>query len=724
MLCNFKKINTKQIIAYSILYSLAIEKATAEQALNSADDLFGLSLEELLTIKVHSRLPESDSTIPGTFTIINQESIDKQRAIFNDLGFILSSYVPSLSPSTMTAFNRSTTIHGRKMAILINGVPIDTPLRTGDQALRSLDASVLQSIEVMHGANTLYGVGSSGGTINYITKDTEQDSDIVLSSELAKSAALAHTKNSGSASLVQSLKGSVNNLSFFASAFYEQVDGFFDAEGDRIPSKTAGNSSIGLPESKNINLYSKLAYNWQQQRVAFNALYYEHAMEDIYETVGGDVISRTKATAVRTPAKRNTEDPGSKNLVLNLIYEHQAIFGSTFHAQTYYQDYDNIFGAFIENSPLVRSTDMVGQSTITSRKHGLRFDFNTPLAALFYKQHASLDWGIDILRDKTGQTLLSGSIGGDTWTPFMTMTQYAPFIQFQSNITKRLSTRAGLRNEHTQIKVDDFNTVFDGHINGGKVTFQKTSLNIGLVYKLTDSTDIFAGVSEGYDVPEVGRVLRNTSNTIEFDSIDVEAVDNRSTEIGIRIKQDNFSFSFTAYRSTSDLGLQLTAVPGTDLLTPEQTPESIEGLELTTQYHYNKHWITGGTFSWLEGERDTDTGTEYLSGQRIPPPKVTAYVEYKLIKNALIRFQALYSGKRNRFPDDIGNGEQFKGEVHSFTTFDLLSRYQLNNTSITLAIHNLFNKDYFTVFSQSSNLDRRVVKAPGRMINLTFKINY
>ncbi|MDE1463684.1 TonB-dependent receptor [Spartinivicinus poritis] len=721
---SLKQIKPAPIFIYSILYSIVISTATAEQGVNPADDLFELSLEELLTTKVHSRLPESNSAIPSTVTIINQESIDTQRAIFNDLGFILSNYVPSLPPSTMTAFNRSTTIRGRKMAILINGVPIDTPLRTGDQALRSLDASVLQSIKVMHGANSLYGVGSSGGTINYITKDTAPGSATVLSSELSKSAALTHIEDSGSTSLVQSLKGTANNLSFFASAFYEQVDGFFDAEGDRIPSKTAGNSSIGLPESKNMNLYSKLAYDWQQQRVAFSALYYEHAMEDIYETVGGDVISRTKATAVRTPAKSNTEDPGSKNLILSLIYKHQAIFGSTFHAQTYYQDYDNIFGAFIEDSPLVRSSDMVGQSTITSKKYGLRFDFNTPLEALFDNQRTALDWGIDVLRDKTGQTLLSGSIGGDTWTPFMTMTQHAPFVQFQSNITKRLSTKAGLRDEHTQIQVDDFNTVFGGHINGGEVTFQKTSFNIGLVYKLTDYTEIFAGVSEGYDVPEIGRVLRNASNTIEFDSIDIEAIDNRSTEIGIRIKQDNFRFSFTAYRSTSDLGLQLTAVPGTDLLTPEQTPESIEGLELTTQYLYNKYWVAGGTFSWLEGERDTDTGTEYLSGQRIPPLKATAYVEYKPVKNTLIRLQALYSGERNRFPDDIGNGEQFKGKVQSFTTFDLLGRYQLNNASITLAIHNLFNKDYFTVFSQSSNLDRRVIKAPGRMINLTFKISY
>ncbi len=114
----------------------------------------------------------------------------------------------------------------------------------------------------------------------------------------------------------------------------------------------------------------------------------------------------------------------------------------------------------------------------------------------------------------------------------------------------------------------------------------------------------------------------------------------------------------------------------------------------------------------------------YQKLERIPPPKATAYVEYKPTGNTLIIFQTLYSGKRNRFPDDVGNGEQFKGKVKSFTTFDLLGRYQLDNTNITLSIHNLFNKDYFTVFSQSSNLDRRVIKAPGRMISLTFKINY
>ncbi len=156
---------------------------------------------------------------------------------------------------------------------------------------------------------------------------------------------------------------------------------------------------------------------------------------------------------------------------------------------------------------------MIGQSTITSKKQDLRFNFKTPIEKLFYTQGALLDWRVDILKDKTGQTLLSGSIGGDTWTPYMTMTQYAPFVQFQSDITKQ-RIRTGLRNEHTQIKVDDFNTVFGGHINDGKVTFQETSFNISLVYKLTNHTEIFAGVSEGYNVPEVGTNSTTQGNSL------------------------------------------------------------------------------------------------------------------------------------------------------------------------------------------------------------------
>ncbi|WP_018692459.1 TonB-dependent receptor [Algicola sagamiensis] len=698
--------------------------AIAEVSANKlTEELAELSLEELLDVEVYSRLPQEQTITPHSVTTIHKDSIEKQRLISNDLGFILSHYVPSMPASTMTATNRSTTIRGRRMAVLINGVPIGTPLRNGDQELRSLDASILQSVEVMNGANALYGVGSSGGTINYITKSPTMNQAMGFETEINSRTSLTHIGGSGHRFLNQSMWGSNGQFSYYNQGSIESVHGLFYADGDRVPSKAAGNSSIGLPESQNINLYSHMTYRWGKMQLSFNGLYYKHAMDDIYETTGGNAISRTKTSVEDVKARANTEDPGTQNIVLNLTYKHLDMLGSKLNTQIYYQDYDNIFGSFQEDSPLVRASDKVGQSTITAKKHGLRFDLKTPTEQ-FLNLDGNIIWGADLLQDKTGQTLLKGSLGGDIWTPFMTMKQVAPFVQFQTQLYASLSAEFGIRHEKTSIHVDDFNTVFGGSIQGGSISFSKTSYNFGIVYQLTEHTDIYSNLSEGYDVPELGRVLRNVRDSFQLQDANIDAVDNRSTEAGFRYDDDDTLFSLAFFRSTSDLGLQLTAVPNTDLLTPEQSAEVIEGFEISLNTHLNQQWSAGGTFAWLEGQRDSTTGREYLSGQRIPPAKVTTYLEYTPKERLQFRIQSLYSGDRNRFPESIGSRQQFKGDVRAYSVYDFFTKLHFGQSDFVFSIHNLFNKDYYSVFAQSSNLDRRMVKSPGRTLTLSYRLKY
>ncbi len=42
--------------------------------------------------------------------------------------------------------------------------------------------------------------------------------------------------------------------------------------------------------------------------------------------------------------------------------------------------------------------------------------------------------------------------------------------------------------------------------------FNETLYNAGAVYSITDSVDLFASYSEGFGMPEVGRVLRAIDN--------------------------------------------------------------------------------------------------------------------------------------------------------------------------------------------------------------------
>jgi iron complex outermembrane receptor protein len=53
---------------------------------------------------------------------------------------------------------------------MIDGIPQSSPLRNNDREIRSIDPSVLERIEVVKGATSIYGNGAEGGIINYITQ--------------------------------------------------------------------------------------------------------------------------------------------------------------------------------------------------------------------------------------------------------------------------------------------------------------------------------------------------------------------------------------------------------------------------------------------------------------------------------------------------------------------------------------------------------------------------
>lgn len=687
-----------------------------------ANSLYELSLEELLNLQASSRLPDTLDTFPGSVTIIQEEEISLQSAVNSDLGSILSKTVPGFAPSTMTSTNRSTTLRGRKPAILIDGVPIDSPLHSGDQELRTIDASAIKSVEIIRGASALYGAGASGGSVNYITKkiDTRQETEFNTSTSLGSS--LTHFNSSTHGSILQSAAGSTQNFGYLLSAFYENTSGNFDAEGDHVPSQAAGTASIGLAELQTVNLLGKLTYVWDEDKkwLTVSALSYDRSMDDKHEIINGDVIGREKTTDFRLESPPGTEDPGIDHKIINVVFNQTDVFKGTFKAQLFLQDYDNVFGYFIEDSALVRPVDMVGQTTISTDKVGAKLDFNTPILS----KKGSLLWGFDSLQDKTKQALLPNS-AFEYWVPQLTLSQVAPFVQVQFPLLDtRMFVSGGVRYERSEVEVKDASLPFGGQMNGGKISFDNTAFNAGFTYEYSQALELFLGFSEGYEIAEIGRAIRNRSDSFDFKSLDPRAVDNRSVETGVRFNANDLELSIAIYQSRSDLGLQLTGLAGSDVLKPQQSKENVKGLEIFSKYGLNQRFSFSGSFSWLEGKREEDGEKEYLNGQRIPPLKITASGDYRLGIDNLVRLQMLYSGDRDRFADELGSGAQFEGRVDSFVTFDLLGKYKIGPGDLTGAISNLFNKDYFTVYSQSSNRDQRMVKAPGRGISLRYALVY
>src|SRR5690606_1427546 len=107
-----------------------------------------------------SRMPESIDEVPSSVTVLSAATIESQVNINNSISEILGYTVPGLGPSTNKATNSGQTLRGRSVLVLIDGVPQSTPLMNGNRDIRSLDPAIIERVEVIKGATSIYGNGS------------------------------------------------------------------------------------------------------------------------------------------------------------------------------------------------------------------------------------------------------------------------------------------------------------------------------------------------------------------------------------------------------------------------------------------------------------------------------------------------------------------------------------------------------------------------------------
>ncbi len=110
-----------------------------------------------------SRTERPLSTIPNTVTVINPAELEQQLSIQDDLSTVLGNLIPGFSPSRQKMTNAGETLRGRKPLYMIDGVPQSNPLRDGGREGNTIDPSVIERVEVLHGANAIHGMGASGG---------------------------------------------------------------------------------------------------------------------------------------------------------------------------------------------------------------------------------------------------------------------------------------------------------------------------------------------------------------------------------------------------------------------------------------------------------------------------------------------------------------------------------------------------------------------------------
>ncbi|WP_027138824.1 TonB-dependent receptor [Gaetbulibacter saemankumensis] len=670
-----------------------------------------------------NRVKETLDEVPSSVSVLTSEQIENYGQTSTNIADVLLE-IPGMAFSTNQTSNTGQTLRGRKMLVLIDGIPQSTPLRNGSRDVNTIDPTTIERIEVIKGATAIYGNGADGGIINYITKKTHSDKPFEGTTIIGSTGALKTIDKTVGANITQTISGNTNKLGYVASGTFRQTGVFRDADGEVI------SPYYGLGETNQYSLFGKLNYQIsKKQNIELMYNYFSSNQNSDYVSQVGEY---GETPTIGIIGEDLGADQGNRyNHNVQLTYDYFNIFGETdFKLNLYAQDFRTVYGF----STFFYDPDLGfdgGQSSIISTKKGARFNFNSPYT--MGGVTGNVLYGIDVLNDLTAQELVDGR----AWVPETDMTNIAPYAQVKA-LYNNFVLKAGIRFENIGIDIDDFTTlkVYNlgettpsrGGVNveGGKLEYNATTFNIGLRYNKLDAFQPFISFSQSFSIADLGRTLREaTENTVS--QINSDAVIANNYEIGFASRLGNTRLSGAAFLSTSKFGATYNETPN-GIFEILRQPERVYGFELALDTKLTSNLNLGGSVSYTEGKLDSQNDgnyDRYINSDRIPPLKTVTYLAYNWAKKFNARVSYIYAGKRDHFnPNASGEYSYGQGPISDFGIMNLTASYQMTpTTKIGLGIENLLNKDYYNLLSQFSARDRDYIKANGARFNLSLIVN-
>ncbi|AFY49095.1 outer membrane receptor protein [Nostoc sp. PCC 7524] len=713
------------------------QQPQTEQPSAEVDD----SIELVVTA---TRTEEAIANVPRSITVITREEIEKQSTVTNDLGDILGRTVPGLGPpNSLNRAGNAQTLRGRPVSILIDGIPQQGNSFVNTQ-LEYISPDAIERIEVVRGPTAVFGQGASGGVINIITrKPTEEGftstAQVGISAAAGGDAFLG--ENSFGNYLQYGFSGKDGIFDYVFSLSRNSVGGFFDANGDRIPSNNATSD-----DTVSTNILGKIGIDvGEQQRLQFTVNHGNNSREINFI---GDPITRTIPGLQTTRAlKQNqvyegTNAPRITSTSVNLSYSNDAVFGSKLQAQAYYRSSEELG---VGRDDRGRFADSINRFRSSEEAFGGRLQIQTPLAA-----SVSLLWGADYEQQQEGDTLqeifdpvaFDGSSSDrrilrktreQVYYPAFDLSGLGLFAQLQWDASEQLILSGGVRHERFNFSVDEFTPLLDNNFDpyvgpsvaGGELDFSDTVFNVGVVYKVTPEVSFFTNFAQGYSVPQLFRVLNFLPPGFSIDRdvrfLQPQKIDNY--EIGVRGTWNNVQATLAGFFNYSALGLSSRGQPdGT--IQYIRAPQRNYGIEATLDWQATEKWRLGSSLTWTEGEDDQNEDGDFnaLRTLEVQPLKLTAYVENQTTPGWRNRLQLLYVGNRDR---GFEAGSDFV-KIQDYLVVDYISSFQIGAGNLEVGIQNLLNNKYSSVFSQAGGgLDELLYNLErGRSISVNYRISW
>lgn len=699
-------------LALALVYAVA---GTAEAAEDTPKPKAETTLNDVVVTATRSE--KALEKIPGAVTVITEQELAPQLLIAEDLSQALATFVPGYSPSRQTLSNAGETLRGRRALILFDGIPQSTPVVDGRREGYFADPAIIERIEVVSGASAIYGLGATGGIINYISKTPRK-----MGTEQRLDAKVMTQFKDDSLGWKTGYRVAHKDARFDALVYVgvTQRGIAYDGDGRRVGTDTVQGN---IMDSTAGDVFLKAGANLGPQRWQFSFNRFKLEGDGDYRVVPGN-----RAAGIPTTSERGTppgNPPRNKVQTANIDWRHSDLGGGLASVQLYKQDFAALFGA--TNSPTFQDraiapvSRLMDQSEIVADKWGVRTSWLRPD---LFMPGLELSVGLDYLRDVSEQRL---ALTNRTWVPPIKFNNLAPFAQLEYE-RGPFTVRGGARREYVQLDVDTYRTLASSgnrEVQGGTVEFSETVLNLGAIWRLGAGWSTFASYNEGFGLPNVGRVLRgvNTNGQSVENLINLQPVLTDNKEIGLAWRGTRGAAGLSYYESSSDLGSTIRVVDGVSRL--ERLPVNIKGWELNGDWKFAKDWSLFGLYSRIRGKTATAEGKPLdvaLGSSEQGPDKLVLGTNWAFSERGAARLQASrYYARRINEGRRLGRvnlEENFSG----YTVADLAVTYKSRWGDLGLGIENLLDKQYILYNTEANPAGTNSNYFAGR--GRTFTLSY
>ncbi|WDD99773.1 TonB-dependent receptor [Thalassomonas actiniarum] len=688
---------------------------------------FNAVAEDIERVEIFAERMSSDlESISRQVTVIDNEVLTTEFASAQNLAEVLAKVVPGMAPPTPALTNFGTTIRGRNALVLIDGVPLNTN-RNISRDLHNIHPSQVARVEVFRGGNAIYGSGATGGVIYIHTKSGEGENKLV-SSISTQISLTERTSDSMTSQIYQEVSGSYQQWSYLLAGSFEKTAGAYDADGDRIAPEPSQGDSI---DSDIFSINGKIKYQWQDQSLEFSALSYQLEQDTDYasDPSAKELPYLSKAQSIKGLELDKQNE--ISNQVFDLSYKNRINDDHRLTAQLYYRDYESRFSPF-DGRPY-GTWNHLAQTYLESTNLGLRLTVNSSLS-----EQLDLDWGLDSSEEKSempvttydgdiydeSNGLVFQELGDKAFVPELTHSSRAAFAQARYQLNDAISLEAGLRYEEIEASFDDFTTLGQAvDIQGSDYDYDSFVSNFAATYQVNDDHTVYLAANEGYELPDIGLRIRYANEQFDLSQSKLKPVETQDYEFGWRGNFEQVAMSLALFHSSSDLGNVKSENMGLSL---SRNKVEIKGIEVTLDLDINDYLALDLSYSYAEGKEKAEGADEYIkmNGFAIPPNKLSAALVYDNLQGWTSQLRLLaVSGEDYRID---GNNAFGRRDVESYRVVDWSNQVELPKGTLTVGIENLFNKQYYSVYSQLQRNGNNTSSIPGRgrLLSVNYQLTW